>query len=82
MVHARSTAYTIRSSLDALGRILDPSLFVRVHRSYIVQIDRVTAVRQLPSGHRALVLTTGASLPVSRRRRHEIDRLLGPQRPI
>jgi two-component system LytT family response regulator len=80
-VHARGTAYTIRSSLDALGRILDPSRFVRVHRSYIVQFDRVTAVRQLPGGHRALVLTTGASLPVSRRRRHEIDRMLGPHRP-
>jgi two-component system LytT family response regulator len=79
-VHARGTAYTIRSSLDALGRILDPSRFVRVHRSYIVQFDRVTAVRQLPGGHRALVLTTGASLPVSRRRRHEIDRMLGPHR--
>jgi len=80
-VHARGTAYTIRSSLDALGRILDPARFVRVHRSYIVQFDRVAAVRQLPGGHRALVLTTGASLPVSRRRRHEIDRMLGPHRP-
>jgi two-component system, LytTR family, response regulator len=80
-VHARGTAFTIRSSLDALGRILDPSFFVRVHRSYIVQFDRVTAVRQLPGGHRALVLSTGASLPVSRRRRHEIDRMLGPHRP-
>lgn len=67
-VVARGKRQLVRRSLDALEQMLDPAAFVRVHRSYIVRIDRVAAVRRR-DGRMELVLTDGMAVPVSRRRR-------------
>jgi two-component system LytT family response regulator len=75
-VHSQAGVHHVRQSLDLLEERLDPSLFVRVHRSFIVQIDRVIAVRRAPHGRRTLVMRSGAEVPVSRRRRDAIQRLL------
>ncbi|HTL96322.1 MAG TPA: LytTR family DNA-binding domain-containing protein [Gemmatimonadaceae bacterium] len=74
-VVARGKRQLVRTSLDALEEMLDPREFVRTHRSYIVRIDRVAAVRRRGPGVE-LALTTGAVLPVSRRRRPAVARLL------
>ncbi len=79
-VHAAGRRHLVRVSLDMLETRLDPAAFLRVHRSYIVRLDRVTAVRALPGGRRALVLASGATVPVSRRRRATIDRALARRR--
>jgi DNA-binding LytR/AlgR family response regulator len=50
-------------------------VFARIHRSYIVRLDRVTEVRRQPT---EVVLSTGVMLPVSRRRRGTLDGLLKP----
>ena len=75
-VVARGKRQLVRTSLDALEEMLDPREFVRTHRSYIVRIDRVAAMRRRGPGVE-LALTTGAVLPVSRRRRSAVARLLG-----
>ena len=75
-VVARGKRQLVRTSLDALEETLDPREFVRTHRSYIVRIDRVAAMRRRGPGVE-LALTTGAVLPVSRRRRPAVARLLG-----
>lgn len=75
---ARGKRHLVRTALDALERALDPAIFVRIHRSYIVRIDRVTEVRRDKKSGPELVLDTGASIPVSRRRRGIIDNLLKP----
>jgi len=75
-VVARGKRQLVRTSLDALEQTLDPRLFVRTHRSYIVRIDRVVAMRRRGPAVE-LALTTGAVLPVSRRRRAAVARLLG-----
>ncbi|HSC30589.1 MAG TPA: LytTR family DNA-binding domain-containing protein [Gemmatimonadaceae bacterium] len=73
-VVARGKRQLVRTSLDALEQTLDPLVFVRVHRSYIVRVDRVAALRR--RGARVeLVLTSGAIVPVSRRRRAAVARL-------
>jgi len=59
----------VRTSLDALEQALDPTVFARIHRSYIVRIDRVTAVRRRAGSGAEIVVASGATLPVSRRRR-------------
>jgi len=78
MVIAGTRRHLVRTPLDALERALDPSVFVRIHRSYIVRLDRVTEVRRDKKRGPELVLDSGASLPVSRRRRGMIDALLKP----
>jgi DNA-binding LytR/AlgR family response regulator len=69
--------YLVRSSLDALERMLSAAAFVRVHRSWIVPRDRIALVRpSAQGGHREIVLRTGTVVPVSRRRQSQVMRLL------
>ena len=77
-VIARGKRHLVRTALDALERALDPAIFIRIHRSYIVRIDRVTEIRRDKRSGPELVLDTGVSIPVSRRRRAVIDTLLKP----
>ncbi|HEV2180559.1 MAG TPA: LytTR family DNA-binding domain-containing protein [Gemmatimonadaceae bacterium] len=72
-VVSRGKRQLVRRSLDALEQMLDPGAFIRVHRSYIVRVQRVTAVRRR-DGRMELVLTDGTAVPVSRRRRVVVAR--------
>lgn len=72
-VVSRGKRHLVRRSLDALEQMLDPGAFIRVHRSYIVRVQRVTAVRRRDR-RMELVLTDGTAVPVSRRRRVVVAR--------
>lgn len=73
--------HLVRTPLDSLERMLDPSRFVRVHRSFIVRLDRVRELKRTPTME--VVLDTGAALPVSRRRRAMLEARLRPSgRPL
>ena len=74
-VVSRGRRQLVRTPLDALERMLDPRHFVRVHRSYIVRIDRVVALRRRARGGAELALASGTALPVSRRRRARVVEL-------
>lgn len=76
VVHANRRRYLVRTSLDELERSLAPDRFMRVHRSYIVPVSGVLAVRRT-NGSAVLELRNGATVPVSRRRRAELARLQG-----
>jgi two-component system LytT family response regulator len=75
-VIAGGRRHLVRAPLDALETTLDPSRFARVHRSYIVRLDRVTEARHVDG--RLELVVGGASLPVSRRRRASVEGLLKP----
>ena len=77
-VVARGRRLLVRTSLDTLERTLDPSVFARVHRSYIVRRDRVMEIRRDRPNGPTIVLAGGAALPVSRRRRAILDTLVRP----
>jgi len=76
-IHAGSTAHLHREPLRDLEARLDPKRFVRIHRSAIVQIDRIRQLQSLPSGDAAVILRDGTELRVSRSRREAIRALLG-----
>ena len=78
-VHARQGRHLVRESLASLERRLDGARFVRVHRSAIVNIDRVREVRR-EAGEILLLLRNGACIPVSRRRWAHVTKLLRPER--
>jgi two-component system LytT family response regulator len=71
-VHALGRRHLIRESLASLEMRLDHALFVRVHRSAIVNLAQVREIRAPASGEPAIVLRDGSSLPVSRRRREAV----------
>ncbi|OLE54666.1 MAG: DNA-binding response regulator [Acidobacteria bacterium 13_1_20CM_3_53_8] len=74
-IHARNARHLIRESLASLEQRLNGTRFVRTHRSAIVNVDRVSEVRR-EKGEILLVLRNGARIPVSRRRRARVARLL------
>jgi two-component system, LytTR family, response regulator len=78
-IHARQGRYLIRESLASLEQRLDSGCFVRVHRSAIVKIERIRELRN-ESGETLLLLSNGASVPVSRRRRAQVTKLLRLQK--
>lgn len=73
-VHAHRRRYLVRTPLDELERALSPDRFLRVHRSFIVPVSAVAAVRRTRGGV-VLELRNGTIVPVSRRRRAELARL-------
>lgn len=80
-VHAAGRRHLWRESLAALEQRLDPRRFVRVHRSAIVNVDRVREVEHGRDGRAVVRLDGGARVPVSRSRRDEVLARLAPGRP-
>jgi two-component system LytT family response regulator len=74
-IHARGGRHLIRESLASLEQRLDAARFARAHRSAIVNLDCVREVRS-EGGEVLLVLRDGGRVPVSRRRREQVNRLL------
>ncbi|MGZ5433629.1 MAG: LytR/AlgR family response regulator transcription factor [Thermoanaerobaculia bacterium] len=75
-LHAGGKSYLLRQTMAEIERQLDPSKFVRVHRSAIVNLDRVKEMHPLFRGDCALVLADGTQLRLSRARREEFERRL------
>jgi len=74
-LHAGGKSYLLREPIGNLVKTLDPERFVRVHRSAIVNIDRVREVHPLFRGDRSLMLADGTRVKLSRSRREVFERL-------
>jgi two-component system, LytTR family, response regulator len=55
-----------QQTISSLETILDPSRFLRIHRSYIVNLEKVTKIEPYSKDSYVVVLANGAQLPVSR----------------
>ncbi len=55
-----------QQTISGLEASLDPARFLRIHRSYIVNLERVARVEPYGKDTHVAVLTGGAQLPVSR----------------
>lgn len=65
-LHVGREQHLVRMTMQKLEQSLDAQRFVRVHRSYIVPLDRVRELVQLPSGEYELRLIGEHALPVMR----------------
>lgn len=77
LLHAGEQTYRLRCALGGLAPRLDPRRFVRVHRSAVVNLDRIAALRPRLSGTYDLVLVGGTRLSLARSHRRRILELLG-----
>lgn len=76
-IHAGNATYLHRETLGNLQASLDPSRFLRIHRSTLVNIDRIHEVHPLFHGNAEIVLHDGTHLDLSRRFRAGARHLLG-----
>jgi two-component system LytT family response regulator len=67
----------IREAMQTLEERLDPTRFMRVHRSAIVQLDRVDTLLRGAGGDYEVQLKDGTRLRVGRSRREELAQRLG-----
>jgi two-component system, LytTR family, response regulator len=74
-LHVGAKEEWLRESLASLEARLDAKRFVRVHRSAIVQVDRIRELRSDEDGE-AVILRNGMRVAVSRRRRAAVAELL------
>jgi two-component system LytT family response regulator len=73
-------SHLLRETMDDLEKQLDPQKFVRIHRSTIVNLDRVREIHPLFRGDCALVLSDGTRVKLSRSRRKTFEeRFSGPR---
>jgi two-component system, LytTR family, response regulator len=68
-IHSGDRTYIVRSSLESLAAKLDPTIFRRINRSEIVNVERIAEVRSWFHGDQKVILKTGKELNWSRRYR-------------
>jgi two-component system, LytTR family, response regulator len=66
-IHTRDgQTHILRRTMKELEQELDPKLFVRVHRSAIVNVNTIAKLQMLANGEHQLMLTNGQAVKVSR----------------
>lgn len=68
--------HSLRETITALERQLDPARFARLHRSVIVNLERIREVRPGARGDQIIVLHNGTQLPLSVRYRATVEQRL------
>ena len=76
-LHAGRREYLRRETLAGLEKRLDPDRFARIHRSAIVQVNRIRELHPASHGDMDVVLTDGTVLTLSRTWRHQVRDLFG-----
>ena len=76
-LHVGKAAHTIRERISHLEETLDPRLFARIHRSTIVNLNRVREMQQWFSGDYVVILEDGTRLRLSRHYRDRVEKQVG-----
>lgn len=75
-LHTDDGCFLLRRSLTRLEEELDPEMFIRVHRSTIVNINNVMSLKKSGNGSCSLTLTDGTSRSVSRSGQRKLSSIL------
>ena len=75
-LHANGETHVLRESMKNMEAKLDPDLFVRIHRSAIVNVDRIRELQPWFHGEYVVILQDGTKLMASRVFSDRLDRLI------
>ena len=75
-VHAAGKTHIMRITMNQLGGMLNPAVFLRIHRSTIVNSEGISSAKTLTNGEYMLTLVDGSQLKVSRSYREKVKHLL------
>jgi len=76
-IHSGKSSHQVRDTITNLERQLNPAMFLRIHRSTIVNIESIEALQPMYQGDYRVILNTGAQLTLSRRYRDRARQVLG-----
>jgi two-component system LytT family response regulator len=76
-LHVGSKSHLVRRSMADLEEDLDPKLFCRVHRSSIVNLERVRGLKLGEDGEYEVLLDNGLGVRLSRRYRKQLQERMG-----
>jgi two-component system LytT family response regulator len=77
-LHVGKQSHLVRGTIAACAERLDPRQFIRIHRRYVVNVDRVKEVQPWFGGDYVILLEDGHKLRLSRNfREHFHSRMLG-----
>ena len=76
-IHTGHEEHLVRETMTALEGRLDSSHFVRIHRSTIVNLDRIKEIQPWFKGELVVILAGGEELPLSRKYRKALQERLG-----
>jgi two-component system LytT family response regulator len=76
-LHVKKDSYLLRETISSLEAQLDPQKFARIHRSQIVNLDRIRELRHWSHGEYQVILHNGVELMLSRSYREKLHGSLG-----
>ena len=76
-LHVGKETYLLRDTISGLEEQLDPKNFLRVHRSAIVNVDRIQELQPWFHGEYKIILQDGMELTLSRTYRDKLNEFLG-----
>ena len=65
-LHAAGKSHLKQQTLGEVEQRLDPNRFVRIHRSYLLNVDRIARIELIAKDSRLVILKDGTQLPLSR----------------
>lgn len=75
-LHTGRKSHLLRETMNDLEARLDPAMFLRIHRSTIVNIDRIKEIQPHFNGNYIVLLNDGTELMLSRSRREQVQMIL------
>jgi two-component system LytT family response regulator len=72
-LHSGGKSHLVRETLKELQQRLDPRLFVRIHRSAVVNVRKVREIVSDEDGRSSAILLDGTALPLTRQRREALE---------
>jgi two-component system, LytTR family, response regulator len=76
-VHTPDGKFLKSNTMQHFENILDPAKFVRVHRSYIIQLQQMVRLEPYEKDSHVAILKSGAQVPVSRTGNTRLKQVLG-----
>jgi two-component system LytT family response regulator len=78
-LHVGRESHMIRETMNGIEAKLDPEQFLRIHRSTVVNIDRIKELQPMFSGDYIVILRNGTELALSRNYRERFNELFENQ---
>ncbi len=76
-IHGERAQHLLRSTLSAVEAKLDPERFLRIHRSWIVNLEQIKEAQPWSKGTWILLTRSGLKIPVGQQYRDALMKILG-----